>query len=65
MSSQGLMSGAGKNYGSTSDDPAVGFAGPSSTPGFFDAAQFYRLCDDITSNVFSIAKYGQYIMIYI
>ena len=58
MSNQGLMSGRSQNYGSTSDNAEVGFAGPSSGTGFFDAAQFYLLCDQITSNVFAIAKHG-------
>ncbi|CAG7727616.1 unnamed protein product [Allacma fusca] len=60
MSSQGLMSGGQKSYGSTDDEPTVGFAGPSgsSSPGFFDAAQFYLLCDQITSSVFAIAKHA-------
>ncbi|ODN05201.1 Syntaxin-7 [Orchesella cincta] len=57
------MSGAGaggRNYGSTMDRvPEVGFtggAGPST--GYFDEAQFFRLCDSVASNVFQIGKHA-------
>jgi hypothetical protein len=52
------MSGDERTYGSTagaSDNYGVGFAGTTSS---FDAPHFYRLCDNITSNVFAITKHG-------
>jgi len=61
MSRDALMSGDERRYGSTSggtnNDFSIGFAGTSS-PSTFDQAHFYRLCDNITSNVFAITKHG-------
>ncbi|CAL8082848.1 unnamed protein product [Orchesella dallaii] len=52
--------GGGRNYGSTMDRvPEVGFsggAGPST--GYFDEAQFFRLCDTVASNIFQIGKHA-------
>lgn len=62
MSKKALMSGDERTYGSTSgdnNDYGVGFAGTAPS---FDAPRFYRLCDNITSNVFAITKHGELVI---
>ncbi len=54
----GTGSGGNNGGGTDTDYGGVGFQGPS-TSGTFDSAQFLRLCDNITSNVFAITKHGE------
>lgn len=56
-----MAAGGGRNYGSTMDRvPDVGYSGgPGPSSGFFDDAQFFRLCDTIASNIFQIGKHGR------
>jgi len=54
-------SGFGRNS-SGGDETSVGFQGTggSGAPAF-DSAQFHRLCDNITSNVFALTKHGTFL----